>query len=502
MENVLLFHIGFHKTGSTSIQRFLYDNDTELRKYGWFYPDFSEMVKPRQIALNNGFYLRLPLFKKDRGKMWKIISENLKKYNVIISEEGFSDEDIQTILSEAKKYHNNIKVIVYLRRQDLYIGSFYNQAVKAAYVHGTVNEYMENFLYYSDNYLDRLEKIGRVIGDENIIVRVYEGRQFAGSRKDVLSDFMYTIADGIEPDWERFKMPKRENPALHGRYFEIKKLLNAVEDDQYKRWPAGYVDPILQLSERYGKSYENALTEGYLTKQDRRNILDKHKKNNAQLARKYLHREDGQLFYDTNIDFPVYENERGSYIFNSKDLCMIEHIPELLEAGIDSFKIEGRMKTALYVAAVARTYRKAIDDCLRSQELYRQNMDWYREQIGGCTYREFTTGFFYGKPDENSQIYGNNTYIKGYTYLGIVNKLDGRGYCRIEQRNKFSVGDEIEIMKPDGTNVPVRVEELLDEEGSRMESAPHPKQKLFVRLSGEAEVFDILRKREEAPGAE
>ena len=200
MENVLLFHIGFHKTGSTSIQRFLYDNDTELRKYGWFYPDFSEMVKPRQIALNNGFYLRLPLFKKDRGKMWKIISENLKKYNVIISEEGFSDEDIQTILSEAKKYHNNIKVIVYLRRQDLYIGSFYNQAVKAAYVHGTVNEYMENFLYYSDNYLDRLEKIGRVIGDENIIVRVYEGRQFAGSRKDVLSDFMYTIADGIEPD--------------------------------------------------------------------------------------------------------------------------------------------------------------------------------------------------------------------------------------------------------------------------------------------------------------
>ncbi len=309
MENVLLFHIGFHKTGSTSIQRFLYDNDTELRKYGWFYPDFSEMVKPRQIALNNGFYLRLPLFKKDRGKMWKIISENLKKYNVIISEEGFSDEDIQTILSEAKKYHNNIKVIVYLRRQDLYIGSFYNQAVKAAYVHGTVNEYMENFLYYSDNYLDRLEKIGRVIGDENIIVRVYEGRQFAGSRKDVLSDFMYTIADGIEPDWERFKMPKRENPALHGRYFEIKKLLNAVEDDQYKRWPAGYVDPILQLSEKYGKSYENALTEGYLTKQDRRNILDKHKKNNAQLARKYLHREDGQLFYDTNIDFPVYENE-------------------------------------------------------------------------------------------------------------------------------------------------------------------------------------------------
>lgn len=195
--------------------------------------------------------------------------------------------------------------------------------------------------------------------------------------------------------------------------------------------------------------------------------------------------------------FPVYENERGSYIFNSKDLCMIEHIPELLESGIDSFKVEGRMKTALYVATVARTYRKAIDDCLKSEELYRQNMGWYQEQIAGCTYREFTTGFFYGKPNENSQIYGSNTYVKGYTYLGIVNGLDERGYCQIEQRNKFSVGDEIEIMKPDGENALVKVEELLDEYGNWVESAPHPKQKLFVKLSGEADVYDILRRREE-----
>ena len=177
---------------------------------------------------------------------------------------------------------------------------------------------------------------------------------------------------------------------------------------------------------------------------------------------------------------------------------MIEHIPELLEAGIDSFKIEGRMKTALYVATVARTYRKAIDDCLKSEELYRQNMDWYREQIGGCTYREFTTGFFYGKPDESSQIYGNSTYIKGYTYLGIVDHRDDWGYCQIEQRNKFSVGDEIEIMKPEGENIPVRVEELLDEDGNPVQSAPHPKQKLLVKLSEKADVYDILRKKEES----
>ena len=195
---------------------------------------------------------------------------------------------------------------------------------------------------------------------------------------------------------------------------------------------------------------------------------------------------------------PVYENERGTFIFNSKDLCMIEHIPELLEAGIDSFKIEGRMKTALYVAAVARTYRKAIDDCLESEELYRSHMDWYREQIAACTYREFTTGFFYGRPDESAQIYDNNTYRKGYTYLGIVGSVTPEGLIRTEQRNKFSVGEKIEIMKPDGSNPETTVEAIWDEEGSPMESAPHPQQKLAVKLSERADVYDILRRKEES----
>ena len=173
---------------------------------------------------------------------------------------------------------------------------------------------------------------------------------------------------------------------------------------------------------------------------------------------------------------PVYENERGTYIFNSKDLCMIEHIPELIDSGIDSFKIEGRMKTALYVATVARTYRKAIDDYLESPELYRENMDWYLDQISNCTYRQFTTGFFFGKPDESAQIYDNNTYVKEYTYLGIIGECTADGLYRIEQRNKFSVGEQIEIMKPDGRNIPVVVCRIVDEEGQEMQSAPHPKQ--------------------------
>lgn len=194
---------------------------------------------------------------------------------------------------------------------------------------------------------------------------------------------------------------------------------------------------------------------------------------------------------------PVYENERGTYIFNSKDLCMIEHIPELIEAGIDSFKIEGRMKTALYVATVARTYRKAIDDYLTSPEKYKENMDWYLEQISNCTYRQFTTGFFFGKLSEESQIYDNNTYIKEYTYLGIVGERNEEGLYRIEQRNKFSVGEQIEVMKPDGRNIPVTVKRIVDEDGNEMESAPHPKQVLYIDLGQELEMYDILRRQEE-----
>lgn len=194
---------------------------------------------------------------------------------------------------------------------------------------------------------------------------------------------------------------------------------------------------------------------------------------------------------------PVYENERGTYIFNSKDLCMIEHIPELIEAGIDSFKIEGRMKTALYVATVARTYRKAIDDYLTSPEKYKENMDWYLEQISNCTYRQFTTGFFFGKPSEESQIYDNNTYIKEYTYLGIVGERNEEGLYQIEQRNKFSVGEQIEVMKPDARNIPVTVKRIVDEDGNEMESAPHPKQVLYIDLGQELEMYDILRRQEE-----
>lgn len=189
---------------------------------------------------------------------------------------------------------------------------------------------------------------------------------------------------------------------------------------------------------------------------------------------------------------PVYENERGTYIFNSKDLCMVEHMPDLIEAGIDSLKIEGRMKTALYVATVARTYRKAIDDYYKSPETYQEHMDWYKAEIAKCTYRKFTTGFYFGKPDEETQIYDSNTYISKYVYLGTVEKIEG-DLVQITQKNKFLVNDEIEIMKASGENILCRVEAIYDEKRKAMESAPHPKQELHIKLSTRPKVGDILR---------
>lgn len=193
---------------------------------------------------------------------------------------------------------------------------------------------------------------------------------------------------------------------------------------------------------------------------------------------------------------PIEETDRGTFLFNSKDLCMVEHIPDLLGAGIDSLKVEGRMKTALYVATVARTYRRALDDFQKDPALYQANMDWYRNQIAGCTHRQFTTGFFYGKPGAESQIYDSSTYVKEYTYLGMVGARRGDGLYALEQRNKFRTGEKIEIMKPDGRNLPVVVKGIYDQDGNPMDSAPHARQKLWVDLDGQADEYDILRRSE------
>lgn len=199
---------------------------------------------------------------------------------------------------------------------------------------------------------------------------------------------------------------------------------------------------------------------------------------------------------------PIEENERGTFLFNSKDLCMIEHIPELVEAGIDSFKIEGRMKTALYVAVVARTYRQALDDYFENPEKYKSRIPCYREEIAKCTYRQFTTGFFFGFTSHETQIYDESTYVQEYRYLGRAECVTEDGMVCFKQKNKFCVGDEIEIMGRDGSNITATVKEMYNDQGP-VESCPHPGEKIRMRLSAQVEAGVIMRmKCEEDQGGE
>ena len=201
------------------------------------------------------------------------------------------------------------------------------------------------------------------------------------------------------------------------------------------------------------------------------------------------------------VYLPVEENERGTFVFNSRDLCMIEHIPDLLRAGVDSLKIEGRMKTALYVASVARAYRQALDDYFESEELYQSRIPEYQDAIRKCTYRRFTTGFYYGRPSEEAMVYDSNTYVNEAVFLGIVEEITPQGRARIMQRNKFSVGDHIEIMKPDGRDIPIIVNSMYNQSGESVISAPHPKEIIDLELGlvtdptaeVDVEAGDILR---------
>ena len=201
------------------------------------------------------------------------------------------------------------------------------------------------------------------------------------------------------------------------------------------------------------------------------------------------------------VYLPVEENERGTFVFNSRDLCMIEHIPDLMEAGVDSLKSEGRMKTALYVASVGRAYRQALDDYFESEDLYRSRIPDYQDEIKKCTYRRFTTGFYYGRPDESAMVYDSNTYVNEAVFLGIVEEITPEGRARIMQRNKFCVGDKIEIMKPDGRDIPIIVNCMYNQNGERVDSAPHPKEIIDLELGlaadpnapADIEAGDILR---------
>ena len=190
---------------------------------------------------------------------------------------------------------------------------------------------------------------------------------------------------------------------------------------------------------------------------------------------------------------PVFEDERGTYLYHSKDLCMIDHLDELITAGADSLKVEGRMKNALYAATVARAYRRAIDDWAASPELYKDSRAQYLEEVGKCSNRGFTTGFYFGRPDESGQVYQAGKGMGEYIYLGTIQKEDGRD--SFIQKNKFCVGDEIEVIRPDGDDQTVTVRALYNENMEAVDSVPHASSKCYVDLGIELRDYDIMRKK-------
>ena len=190
---------------------------------------------------------------------------------------------------------------------------------------------------------------------------------------------------------------------------------------------------------------------------------------------------------------PVFENERGTFIFNSKDLCMIEHIPELMDAGVTSFKIEGRVKNELYIATVVKAYRDAVDAYFENKDNYKVNEDILTE-LTKVSHREYTDGFYFGKPTERHQLYTSNTYIQEYTIAAVVKSYDPEnGSTVLEQRNKFEKGDVLEVLNPDGANFSFTVEEMYDEWDNLIESAPHAQQTVKLTMPKPVKEYAIIR---------
>jgi U32 family peptidase len=192
---------------------------------------------------------------------------------------------------------------------------------------------------------------------------------------------------------------------------------------------------------------------------------------------------------------PVYENERGTFIYNSKDLCMIEYIPELVNSGISSMKIEGRMKSSFYVATVVKAYREAIDAYYKYMDKYEFDKDWLNE-ISKASHREYTAGFYLNKPKGSEQIYHTSSYIREYDFIGMVIGYDKEtGIATVEQRNRMFVGDEIEVVRPKGSFITQKIKAMKNIDGEDIDVAPHPQMIVYMPVDAEVDEYTMLRRK-------
>lgn len=330
--NILLIHIGMPKTGTTALQNFLLDNNAKLAKYGWSYPILSDGQRGElgEIELSgikrcgNGCWIYESWILDNIESEWDagmdIVLRHLENKNVIISEETIYEYGTEKFIMDAKKKYENIKVVIYLRRQDRAIESRYNQHIKSLGEESTFIKFIESD-GIPEHYLDyalKLDSISKIIGRENLIVRVYEKQQLVGN--DIITDFLSIL--GIpsgQDDWEK---SERMNLSLGGNFLEISKLINSMQsvegilEGQNGEWSwsdrdvkKDFIDVCTKLSSVFaGNKGEFA----FFTQDERKEFLEKYKWDNEKVARKYLHRENGSLFYDDRMDFPLLDINQSS----------------------------------------------------------------------------------------------------------------------------------------------------------------------------------------------
>ena len=190
--------------------------------------------------------------------------------------------------------------------------------------------------------------------------------------------------------------------------------------------------------------------------------------------------------------FPVEETSDGTYLYNSRDLCMIEHIPELVKAGVSSFKIEGRAKSAYYTAVTTNAYRHAVDDYFENMSDDYKLKPWIKEELEKISHREYNTGFYFNH--EPGQVTGNGGYIRHYDAVAVCEKSIDDTTSLISQRNKFLVGDTLDVLPPSGIPFNIKCISLKNEDGEFVDSAPHPTQKLFMQSDKAVPSGSVIRK--------
>ena len=316
MSNTLMIHLGTPKTGTSALQKFLADNAEKLKEKGWCYPDLEKdwatinLRKDYNLAKNGGL-IKFSLAEKwpewEKDVLWKIIYNYLKHYNVILSDEGlwsYPGLDFSDIINELRNRYENVKIICYFRRQDLYIESKWNQDVKAGFYDGSVLEYFEIKKEEFD-YKQRLGQLSKLFGRENVIVRVYEKGQFGGERRDITSDFL--DACKIDNTWEEIKFPGHVNERIDSDVLGLKHLFNKKYSEETAKIG---IQSDSQVS--IGKCFldmklnESSSKLGYISTELRKTFMDKYEADNAYIAREYLGRNNGTLFYEQECDIPLY----------------------------------------------------------------------------------------------------------------------------------------------------------------------------------------------------